>query len=99
MKHLFLAAAAFSSACLSNAAQAAEAPEYAVRISFADIDFGSASGERRFARRAHAASLQACGLSLGRGTVDDASNRSCRTEFVTAARAKARRAEPQLAAD
>lgn len=94
MKHLILAAAAIGSACLAAlpaAAQPADDAAYSVRISLADIDLGSPEGQRAFARRAQAGSLHACGMSLGRGATDNASNQICRAQFVSAAWEEARR--------
>jgi UrcA family protein len=92
MKHLVLAAAALAGVCALPAAAHAES----VRINVAGIDLASADGQRSFARRARAASFQACGQSFGRGAADHANNMLCRAQFMSAAQAEADRRKATL---
>jgi UrcA family protein len=94
------AAAATLVLVASNPASAAQpstsGDSYSVPISIKGLSLSTSEGQRDFLRRANAASLRACGQSLGRGAADEAANRECREAFSAAAVAEANRSAPRV---
>jgi UrcA family protein len=101
IKLISVAAAAATSILIASVPASAAQPStrghsYSVPVSIKGLSLSTSEGQRTFLRRAHAASLRACGQSLGRGAADEAANRECREAFSAAAVAEANRSAPRL---